>query len=57
MAFTDRNAAYDLSLFEEDEAYVLAKAESQYNIIDIELLPEIRQIRLQLLLQCRFLRL
>ena len=36
MAFTDRNAAYDLSLFEEDEAYVLAKAESQYNIIDIE---------------------
>ena len=37
MAFTDRNAAYDLSLFEEDEAYELARAESKKNIIyDIE---------------------
>ena len=37
MAFTDRNAAYDLTLFEEDEVYELAKAKSQKNIIyDIE---------------------
>lgn len=37
MAFTDRNVAYDLSLFEEDEIYELAGAKSQKNIIyDIE---------------------
>lgn len=33
MAFTDRNAAYDLSLFEEEELYELPKAESQENKI------------------------
>ena len=33
MALTDRNAAYDLSLFEEDEVQELAKAESQKNIV------------------------
>ena len=37
MALTDRNAAYDLTLFEEDEAQELAKAKSQRNIVyDLE---------------------
>ncbi|MBQ3691761.1 MAG: septum formation initiator family protein [Clostridia bacterium] len=37
MALTDRNAAYDLTLFEEEEAVELAKAKSQKNIVyDIE---------------------
>lgn len=33
MALTDRNAAYDLTLFEEDEVQELAKAKSQKNIV------------------------
>lgn len=37
MALTDRNAAYDLTLFEEDEVQELAKAKSQNNIVyDLE---------------------
>ncbi len=33
MAFTERNAAYDLTLFEEEEVYELPKAKSQKNIV------------------------
>lgn len=33
MAFTERNAAYDLTLFEEEELYELPKAKSQKNIV------------------------
>ena len=36
MAFTNRNAAYDLSLFEEDDLYELSGASSQDKILDIK---------------------